>query len=180
MTPEKRDDGAIGGIPSYIFHEQNSVGRFRGLITGEWIDYQIRPNNVWIAANTRKVKFYAFRIDGSMELMVRTKGYKNDWNKRHPDFYAKDLLNSTIEYFGQFQHIDTIVGRWKKEGHLDDNYRAYIDHVPPNPTQADKLLAASQTWTGTVLSKNHEFTCTGIQEYRMGGKDEAILALFQR
>lgn len=103
---------------------------------------------------------------------IRTK--KRATEEKAPDFYAKELVDVSMKYFGNKNNIDGIESIWYADG---DNYRKYFElkekvlaelnktqtYLKKAEVEAQKC-AALGTWTGTKIAQSHGFSEANVKE----------------
>lgn len=157
--------GKTGGIDAAIFDAQipEKTGVTIGL-SGGLFNYETTRNEVKIEAPDETAVFNAGVEDGSLSFYIDNRALDGS---KHPDIYAKGLVDASMGYFGeQGVEITAFNADWKQPGDEDrrhnwEQYTAYLDAVTARQgdlTDQDREDAARSTWSYSAIAQPYGFT----------------------
>ncbi len=154
----------VGGIPlnfEEISKKPGGKATVKGL-SGQLIDVSVGPKNIDIDSRVNlDIHFYASIITDEnqknyLSFTIQTREYGA--KKQFEDFYAKEIADETINYFGKMYEISGIIFDWRS---YSDNYKKYFELKKMGKTDSE---AAFGTWTGYRLAKPHGFAKVEVLE----------------
>ena len=151
----------IGGVHQSILSTQGS-GLIMGTRSHTPLDYELTPN-LFFVGDHRLPEDLFFKMEhdsGKLSFEVFTRDLEHPSRRRHPDLFARQLFDRSIEYFEDIHGAGTIrkLAAWWQRGH--DNYFQFSSarnrYEIYEPAEQDRR-AAFATWTGAQAVR-HAFT----------------------
>lgn len=176
-----------GGIPwdkifDNVEKEKKPSGRVNG-DSGLSLAYEVMEEGLKLRFSVRDaydpiiyLKARAHLRDGNFGLNLRTRGYHDNPNLRHPDMHAREFVGDSLRIFRErYNFIPThFIGKWFDRLNHRDNFDTFMRHLK-NGTGV--VVAAKQTWTAKAL-EIHNFTDIQKKDINIDVKEGLVTATF--
>lgn len=154
--------GKPRGVPTYIFNQDKFEGKIY-TASGWPLSCYVSPERITLTdpKNSSEASGWhpscGFRADVAnqvLTLSIYSKGFKGDYQQKHPDLFAAELLKASFNYFNrQNTKIDSVLCHWEPKS---DTYQQFIEALDldnnPKPSLERQLRAAQQTWTAKQIA----------------------------